>query len=82
VARIAERAPWNAARLDGQALFPAGSDFPERVDVFLLEPHAAGASAANRTFTREHDFSEATADDRASALRAMLLANSGVSRRL
>jgi hypothetical protein len=32
--RIAERAPWNAARLDGQALFPAGSDFPEHVDVF------------------------------------------------
>ena len=28
---------WNAARLDGQALFPAGSDFPERVEVFLHE---------------------------------------------
>src|SRR4029077_9953759 len=35
--RIAERAPWNAARLEGQALFPAGSDFPERVKVFLHE---------------------------------------------
>jgi hypothetical protein len=33
----AERAPWNAARLYGQALFPAGSDFPERVKVFLHE---------------------------------------------
>ncbi len=29
--------PWNAARLDGQALFPAGSDFPERIKVFLHE---------------------------------------------
>jgi hypothetical protein len=40
-ARIAERAPWNAARLDGQALFPAGSDFLERVEVFLQEPLSA-----------------------------------------
>jgi hypothetical protein len=34
-ARIAERAPWNVGRLDGQALFPDGSDFPERVDMFM-----------------------------------------------
>ena len=36
-ARIAERAPWNAAGLYGQALFLAGSDFPERAKVFLHE---------------------------------------------
>ena len=36
-ARIAERAGWNAVRLDGQALFAAGSDVPERVKVFLHE---------------------------------------------
>jgi hypothetical protein len=34
---MAERVPWNAARIDGQALFPAGSDFPQRIKVFLQE---------------------------------------------
>jgi hypothetical protein len=36
-ARIAERTPWNAARLDGPAQLLAGSDFPEGVEVFLQE---------------------------------------------
>ncbi len=37
MARIAERATWNAARLNGQALLLAGSDFAECVEVFLQE---------------------------------------------
>jgi len=40
-ARIAERTPWNVARLDGQALFAAGSDFAQCVEVFLQEPLSA-----------------------------------------
>jgi hypothetical protein len=39
--RIAERATWNVARLDGQALFPAGSDFAQCAEVFLQEPLSA-----------------------------------------
>ena len=37
VISTAHLASLNAARLDGQALLLAGSDFPERVEVFLQE---------------------------------------------